>query len=108
MNNQEIFNIVWERAKDHRVCKDKNWCKYRQNDNANDELRCFIGACIPDEKYSPGFEDSSLSQVLSDLKFTCDLTFAEQLQEIHDLNKPENWERMLRNLAQRFKLTVPQ
>ena len=53
MNNQEFFDIVWNRAKDQRKAKrdDETACKYRMELPSGEVLKCFVGECIPDEAY---------------------------------------------------------
>lgn len=43
MNNQEMFNIVWERAKDKNRCMAEDETCFFRGKNGS---KCFIGACI--------------------------------------------------------------
>jgi hypothetical protein len=84
LTRQEIFNKVWQ----HAVIEQQppsityeNQCRYRGPDGT----KCFIGVIIPDEKYDPSFEKSSLRHILEVLNFDVELSpFLRSLQCIHD------------------------
>jgi hypothetical protein len=117
MNQQEMFNIVWEHAKKkQKSLKSSSYrdsCAYRGNDGA----KCFIGACIKDEDYDPSFDDDELSTAFEDLvrnhpkmrEYFKDipLQFGTDLQDIHDAHPVEKWEYLLRNFAFKYKLSIP-
>lgn len=110
MTNQEVFNRVWERAKDKRKAELPNGkCRYRTECG----LACFVGALIPDEIYSTSMEEKSawtlFQEHLSivDLFDGVDQRLIEDLQEVHDDRCTEGWEAELIDLASVYNLTVP-
>lgn len=122
---QEIFNIVWERAKDRRRAKDQRWalrshrrCSYRSKITDPTSLACFIGECIPDKAYIPQLDDENIDSPIDDVlrKYTYlfpvewdgILEQLRSLQEIHDLYGPSDWEQKLVDFAKNNNLTIPQ
>ena len=119
MNNQEAFNKIWERAKDHREAKvpiTKN-CKYRLRTEEGETLKCFVGALIPDELYDSELEGLSISNLLGGTLESFE-PLAEyfkgisksiliECQWVHDLYKPKDWEGRLREVAQQYSLEIP-
>lgn len=114
MNRQEVFNVVWERAKDkHRAEDSDGDCLYRTEDGR----ACFVGALIKDEEYTFKLEHVALSRrTLKDdypfpqwMKDDPDFWgwFLGDLQGIHDSQNPEDWEDKLRDFARREGLEVP-
>lgn len=110
LSNQEVFNVVWERAKDKRQAKkEEGWpvCWYRMGEDPNG-LACFAGALIPNEEYSPQFELNGA--VYANPWFSDhveDIEFLGELQTIHDGYIPEEWEGLLRDKARQYGLEVP-
>ena len=105
---QEVFNAVWERAKDKtKAVTDNRWadCLYR----AKDGRKCFIGVLIPDAEYDPTMEGDGIIQIKS--KLPClqglDVDRLNDLQIIHDAHPVEAWEEKLRDFALVYNLTVP-
>lgn len=119
MNLQELFNIVWERAKDHRKAMEVNpdgspgFCMYRLNQDPNG-LACFIGAALPNEKYVPGMDALfgslgwSLQAVLQVIGYDGDIFLAADLQRIHDGISSDRWDTHLRDFAFDHNLTIPE
>lgn len=113
MNKQEVFNKVWERAKDKRRATEgvaEIRCLLRADRKAN-SLACFIGVLIPNEQYTPDMEDIGFMQLLRAIQkedfFMVDYHFFLDIRSIHDSNSPHMWDTLLRELAARYKLTVP-
>ena len=125
MTNQEAFDINWNYfvvGKGKRSTAGGGICAYRGEGGS----KCGIGLLIPDDKYDPVFEGSCVPdghppsegkryaflRVLNELGFGDDqLYFLSELQDCHD-NAPEQYfhkaiESSLRELADRFDLTVP-
>lgn len=111
MNNQEVFDIVWERAKDKRKAfsNENEFCKYRNEEG----VACFVGVCIPDDTYNEDMEGHDFHNliarfpVIKDIFKDCDSSFVKSLQVIHDSNEPKEWEELLRRKAVEQNLTVP-
>jgi hypothetical protein len=115
---QNAFNIVyvhlltqkkraWGEVSPPRAGHKNEGCLYR----APDGTKCAIGALITDEEYSPEMEGervggTTLRPILERLQL--DSEFAEELQEIHDSEDPEEWEGCLRVFAKSYKLTIPE
>lgn len=107
---QEIFNIVWERAKDERKAQsDSNGiCAYRTEDN----IACFIGQCIPNRYYKEEME-GPISELLIHLSPKIRAIYSsfedelEYLQSIHDDNHSEMWKENLVEFATINKLIIP-
>lgn len=125
MNNQEIFDLV----KSHLLTQKKpaqipggNRCQYRLG-----ELKCAVGALIPDSEYVPemefasmicltdvdfpGYKDDTKKAVklLTDLFDKLNISkdsypLLEALQDLHDYTSPHYWERDLQHLAKKFNL----
>ena len=112
LSNQEIFNIVWERAKDKRKATKGVWgCAYRAKQPDGEVLKCFIGACIPDSMYEPKMEGAIEFLLLGypALGFLYPQAgFLAALQSIHDKALPDEWEQRLRLTADKYKLTIPE
>ncbi len=77
-------------------------CMYRHS-----ELRCAIGAIIPDEKYKPEMEGKSWRQIVKiepSLKELLPDSLARALQHVHDCVPIKQWPIQLKHLATSFKL----
>lgn len=120
---QEIFDIVWERAKDLRCAEDVPGgpCRYR----ASNGLACFVGVLIADDVYTTNIEGQTVAAAL--LRFENSVTFNEDLldaliesgiasddwelvsilQQVHDEISPENWASALMVIANVYELKVP-
>ena len=114
-NLQEVFNIVWERAKIQEKAKSSDMfgtvdCAYR-DDNG---LPCFLGACISDEDYAPDMEGSGPSLLKENFEEEFNKSFGNVsthllsvLQMTHDYNSIEEWEGYLTTFAEDNKLKIP-
>lgn len=108
MTRQEILDKVCERAKDKRKAlanrrPDDTLCAYRTKDG----LRCFVGALIPDEMYSPELEGQaacSLPLKFADYFGANNMPFLDDLQQVHDQWEPHEWEARLRFIAKDYGL----
>lgn len=116
MTKQEIFNVVWERAKDKRKAWDNGLCMYRMPLGNGESLKCFAGVLIPDDMYDPNMERATAHPLMSmypELKpylIPSDgkAGFIRSLQGIHDDFRVEEWDGMLRMFAENDFLTVPE
>jgi hypothetical protein len=118
MTLQEVFDKIWERAKDKRKSlrdpsAEHSKCAYRSPDG----LKCFIGVLLPDQNYMPVMDDGRAVPAKTGVGYVKDFiplaseVFEEHLhalQRIHDNAPPHRWEECLRNFAARRELTVPQ
>lgn len=112
---QEAFNIIWEHAKKKekgfgpsKCYPGEKFCRLR-GDNGS---KCFIGVLIPDEEYEECMESDVVSFALSKRIFESDSPgrlsqFSDTIRSIHDLHETDKWEKLLRQLAHDFGLTVP-
>ena len=114
LTNQEFFNRVWERAKDHRKANNGEHgvenCLYR----APNGLECFIGINIPDSKYTPnmeGLKDTPGHYSIDDwfpvIFPNVNEVFARSCQRVHDSHSCVSWSDYLKDIAERYNLTVP-
>jgi hypothetical protein len=102
MTEQEMFNIIWSRAKDQRkAITESRDCMYREPSTG---LSCFLGACIPDELYRPSWDRGlnteaagvALDAVLVAIGYTGGRGFPAEIQAIHDHYPAEDWDASLR------------
>lgn len=119
MNNQEIFNKVW----DHFIKnKGKASCDVHPEQkhiyriwyrNRDATASCAIGILIPEDKYNKQMEDMPVQNVLHlsgyDLA-KIDAPFIKALQMAHDTSViyddfHERFEKLLKHLAKAFNLT---
>ena len=127
MDKQQLFDTVWERAKDKRkagapvlghdfVCRYRYRYRYRAPDG--EVLKCFIGAAIPDDKYHPAMEGDSVHALVLEHDFGSPVSddiaerdafidFADDIQDVHDKVGVDYWEGELRKLGYAHGLTVP-
>lgn len=119
---QEIFNIVWMRAKDKRqALRGNGHCSYRSDITDPTSLACFIGECIPDKAYIPQLDsdgNGNIDNAIDDVFYEHIHLFPVEwdgmlgqlgsLQGIHDLYEPSEWEQELVNFAKNNNLTIPQ
>jgi len=92
MTNQEAFNIVWQRFIVEKAPfgydKEKHHCLYRHPDDPS--IRCAVGACLPDELYSPGMEKKPFTRLIQDYPDVaeffsgCDIELLAEMQDAHD------------------------
>lgn len=107
ITNQEAFDGALKhlRAQGKRAVDENDSCMYRQGN-----LKCAIGALIPDEKYNPEFEHlsvcvESVIEAFDGNLEECD--FYQILQEeLHDDLDDDltGLEQSAQNLAQKWKL----
>lgn len=113
---QEVFNIVWERAKNPVRAESSGMfgivdCAYRDENG----LPCFLGACISDEDYDPDMEGTGASGLEENFEEEFIKSFGDtrsnhltDLQMIHDYASPDNWKEHLTMFAEDNKLTIPE
>jgi hypothetical protein len=109
MTLQDVFNVVWERAKNPvksmTACDDGSDydCLYR----GPNSLKCFIGECIADEDYKESFEGKPVSNpIIKDLFPLC-WNSLRTLQTIHDDYEPNDWRKELDIYAKDRGLSIP-
>jgi hypothetical protein len=118
MNMQQVFDAIWERAKDKRKAlrnplNPDSVCAYRSPDG----LKCFIGTILPDDSYDTRMdcsdnEESKYSGLDYVVQFLpidkeVNVNWLFSLQRVHDNWNADRWEERLRDIARRLKLTVP-
>lgn len=102
LSMQEMFDKVWERAKDKRkAVTPSRRCRYRNYAG----LKCFVGELLSDEEYRPGMEGKPVAQL--GLFAGRELALLENFQLIHDVEAPNCWAVSLTQVARRFNLEVP-
>lgn len=109
---QNLFNdaFLGMKSQGFRKCGDDFGCNYRGLDG----LKCVIGHCIPDDKYSVNLENSTpedavVFNVLKELYPNIDSTFAYELQCCHDFSdSPVEMETALRSFALDNDIKVPE
>lgn len=106
MTNQQVFDKVslhlLQQGKRSSV---RRKCLYRGPDG----LKCAIGCLIDDTHFDPKMENVSVCALMErfDLGFVVDSPgLLYELQRLHDFNDPKYWKRKLRELAQRYHLTL--
>lgn len=77
-------------------------CMYRGPNG----LKCAVGCIIPDELYDPSFEGKAInslkiSNALIDAGIVSEgqILLLAELQSLHDVSSPNNWDHQLRVLA---------
>lgn len=111
MTYQEIFNKVVAHAdKQKEQCQRKfdGLCLYRGPNGKS----CFIGALIKDEDYKEEMENKSVSRLFTNKLLPRDyfgenieLGFLEELQDIHDINSPNEWQSRFERFAKKYDLS---
>lgn len=118
---QSIFDTVVNHAKAQKAksIRDKNdpslpsleppfvqtnLCAYRTN-----ELKCFAGALIPEEKYIPQFENGCVYYINQEQGFYKVFNYQEEklvseLQNIHDHTEPNEWHEGFQQVAKKYEL----
>lgn len=122
LSKQEVFDKVVEHALTQKqqargkAGGQMEICMYRTPEG----LKCFIGALIPDEEYTPELEGREVDQLLSSDRFGLTVLpivgvdreeavkFYLELQRIHDERKPEQWPELLRGVARQYELSIPE
>lgn len=116
---QEMFDKIWERAQDKRKARRKDSapggdCAYRGRDN----LCCFVGIFIPDANYTPIIEGFAIGAENHDMKTALrharlpmaeidDRRFLADIQRVHDMREPEQWNDWLQKIAYNNSLNCP-
>ena len=72
------------------------------------DLKCAIGALIPDDEYRVGLEKCGLQQVIDAVPSLTGLSYSllAGLQTVHDRYEPEGWEKQLQHVASNHSLKV--
>lgn len=114
MNRQEAFNKMWNGLKSQgwqaSIGSDDYWgtCAYR----GEEDRKCAVGWCIPDDKYRPWFDESN--GTLTDILKICELDsieleWWERAQGLHDnATSPEDMENDFRQFAHENGLLIPE
>lgn len=75
------------------------------------ELRCALGCLIPDDLYSSELEilggianNDQVEAILTNIYGKLDLSFLQELQNIHDVHDPYLWKEKLESFASRHNL----
>lgn len=106
--HQDAFNKVWERAKNKvRSVSQLGNPQYRPVGKPP----CFAGVLIDDKHYDlllEGHRADNLSvyKAIVASGYPSDVDYAN-LQYIHDMNQPSEWNRLLIQYAVEHKLSVP-
>ena len=118
MDTQEIFDTVARALMKQRVASinpETGDCLYRCG-----ELRCAVGWLIPDDRYTPDFEDEPVDVVINlcgipTVKNGSDeAKLLSELQRAHDRRMPrvkgdevalEKWKRSMKDIAATFDLS---
>jgi hypothetical protein len=108
MTLQDVFNVVWERAKNPVKSRlgDLGICAYRGSNG----LKCFIGECIADEDYKADMEGGTSASTAIQKLFPKISEHAgmRRIQMVHDCEPVEEWETDLRSIARYRNLTIPE
>ena len=122
MNNQQAFDtMVQHLRKQGKRSVELNYvgmsgCKYRNSDG----LRCAIGALIPDAVYRKEMEGQAIDRLLINKRDRfpqlcklfegIDEQLLSDMQNIHDFNEPDRWERQFELCADAYNLnyTAPE
>lgn len=112
MNIQQIFDKVYVHLLTQNArSADESGCLYKNPAG----LKCAVGCLIPDEFYDPDIEGAStrnklleniLIKSLGELSSE-KLNLLDQLQQLHDDTPVTSWEGLLKKLAIKWNLTVP-
>lgn len=110
-SNQEAFDkVVSHLLTQNKQCREKGedvGCRYRLNN-----LKCAIGALIPDDLYCESIEGIPIdelildSPVFAELFQKVDKDLLIWLQKVHDHNKPEKWFDGLLQVAINYELKM--
>ena len=113
MTNQEAFTtvVLHLRKQGRRSTKpggprstDAYLCYYRAGN-----LKCAVGALIPDEQYTPRMEGLPVRLVQRNWPVLKGISpsLLSDLQITHDFSDPKEWENQFTFLAQAYELEVP-
>lgn len=116
-DNQHFFDTaVAHMLQQNEKCVDGevgDFCLYRHETSDGHTLACGIGGCIPDELYSPDFDEGvgqSVSTLIhnyaqiSDLFQYINIHLLEAIQLAHDECDPQHWPGALSRVAEDFNL----
>lgn len=110
LTHQTFFDRVWERAKDPRVSiSGDGKCLYRDTVN---NVGCFLGCSIPDEKYRPEMENSyEVQNIVHEIFPKLEPYFVFKVFRVHDItsrsfNIVEDRQLELRDIARIYGLTI--
>lgn len=119
MTNQTVFNkvvkhlLTQKKRSTIKLANGETMCAYRGTNN----LKCAIGALIPNTRYRESFEGSGIFDPFSELGNpvldAAGLTveqgkLGEALQSVHDRVTPSRWPAALRRVAKDFGLKMPE
>lgn len=108
MNNQEAFNKMVRHLrsqKERSIAKD-GVCLYRGSNG----LKCAVGALIPDNEYTPEFEEVNAANVATKCPslYGINHSLLHDMQYLHDNTDVKEWENGFKDIAEDFDLYVPQ
>ena len=101
MTNEEAFQISAKHLlKQWRRAIIKGSCSYRTP--CGD--KCAIGILIPDDEYSPDFENTWVTNIHGKVSTLAplDLRMLDRLQDVHDDFAPYEWRSELARVAREF------
>lgn len=126
---QDVFNIVWQEfvvdGRQQAYDREEDKCVYRGSDpdtkkrEADSDMRCLVGVCIPDDMYDPELEyHGGISNVYNNMSewyesvFNgIDVAFLSSLQRAHDDAGNSEFTAditaRLRGVAEDHGLTIP-
>ena len=114
MDTQQAFDISVKHLRKQgcrsRVKGGSITCRYRIPEN---NLKCAVGALIPDELYQESFEGKGIVRVMetfaeiNKLFENVNFLLLEDLQNIHDNYAVTYWERKWEELSIVYGLTMP-
>ena len=105
MTNQELYTKVRNHLLKQNAKAMLDGCAYRGEGG----FKCAIGCLIPDSLYKESFEDNNVthpSVVLAAGLYPENLDLARDLQFVHDLYPPIEWQLKLDGVADQYKLKV--
>lgn len=116
MTNQAMFDkvvrhLLKQGEQSRSVGDTGSMCMYR----GSNKRQCALGPLIPERKYRPEFEGSTLDSgdYVEELRRAIGLRgprqvqLAKRLQDIHDNSDVSTWMTCLKNLSREFRLTFP-
>ena len=110
MNNQQAFDKMVVHAFTQKVAaktglEDDKTCFYRMP-KAIGNLKCFVGALIPDEEYHKDFEGNNAEAIADNVPTLLHVTtnMLSDAQRIHDCRPTSEWFERLDHLADEYKL----
>ena len=101
------------------INKETGGCAYRQDSTRSCAVKCAVGALIPNRLYSrriDDYDDTAIEYIIKrfpniksyfKIENHKDIAFLSDLQDIHDIFTPREWEREFRNFAIDYSLEVP-